>query len=275
MSEERKYTMGRSEEETQRLIEQSQLYDRVTRRFLHETGLSEGMKVLDIGSGAGDVALTAAEMVGPSGHVVGVDMNPDILETARTRAEAAGYSHVDFVAGNATEVDLDSDFDLVVGRLVLMYVPQPAELIKKLVTHLKPGGTVAFQEVELTPYRAMTNPDTPLLNKMVEWGLGVFEQSGANIGMGFDLFRVFSDAGLPIPKLDYKAPMGGSEDWPGFQYLAASFRSMMPLIEKFGLATAEEIDVDTLADRLWQEVNSTKRPLILPPHVTAFARIDA
>lgn len=275
MSEDRKYTMGRSDEETQRLIEQSQLYDRVTRRFLHETGLSEGMKVLDIGSGAGDVALTAAEMVGASGHVIGVDVNPDILETARNRAESLGYSHVEFVAGNAEEIELDSDFDLVVGRLVLMYVPQPAELIKRLITHLKPGGTVAFQEVELTVYRSMTNPDTPLLNKMVEWGLGVFEQSGANISMGFDLFSVFSEAGLPIPKLDYKAPMGGSEDWPGYQYLASTFQSLMPLIENFGIATAEEIDVDTLADRLRQEVISTKRPLVLPPHVTAFASIDS
>lgn len=274
MTDSREYTMGRSEEETDRLIEQSQLYDRVTRRFLHETGLGHGMKVLDIGSGAGDVALAAAEMVGPAGRVIGVDVNPDILETARDRAAALGYAQVEFVAGDASEVELDSDFDLVVGRLVLLYVPNPVELIRKLITRLKPGGTVAFQEPELILYRAMTDPDTPLLNKMVEWGLGVFEQSGANISMGFDLFGVFEEAGLPDPKLDYHAPMGGSEDWPGYEYLAASFKSMLPLIEKFGLATAEEVDVDTLASRLCREVHETKRPLMLPPHVTAISKID-
>ena len=275
MTENREYTMGRSEEETSRLIEQSQLYDGVTRRFLQEAGLDVGMKVLDIGSGAGDVALTAAEIVGPSGSVIGVDMNPDILCTARERATALGYTHTEFVAGEASEVELDTDFDLIVGRLVLLYVPKPVDLLRRLVTHLKPGGTVAFQEPALSFYRAMTSDDTPLLNNMVEWGLGVFEQTGANISMGFDLFGVFTEAGLPAPKLDYHAPMGGPEDWPGYEYLAASFRSILPLIEKFGIATAEEIDVDTLANRLWKEVSETKRPLMLPPHITAFAKIDS
>ena len=67
--------MGRSREETDRLIRQSQLYDDLTRRFLKKAGLGNGMRVLDIGSGAGDVALTAAELVGPEGQVVGVDVN--------------------------------------------------------------------------------------------------------------------------------------------------------------------------------------------------------
>ena len=273
MSDERNYTMGRSEEETQRLIDQSHLYDRITRRFFHDAGLREGMKVLDIGSGAGDVALTAAELVGPTGKVVGIDMNAEILETAKTRSEELGLSNVEFIAGNASDVELDSDFDMIVGRLVLMYVPQPAELLKKLSTHLKPNGIVAFQEVELTPYRAMVHPDTPVMNKMIDWGLGVFEKSGANISMGFDLCKVFVDAGLPTPNLDYKSPMGGSADWPGYEYLAASFRSMMPLIEKFGIATAEEVDVDTLADRLRDEVLTSKRALVLPAHVTAHVNV--
>ena len=104
------YTMGRSEEETQRLIKQSQLYDDVTRRFFLRSGIAKGMKVLDVGSGAGDVALTLAEFVGTEGSVVGVDVNPDILETARTRAAEAGFSNVEFIAGDARTLDLPSDF---------------------------------------------------------------------------------------------------------------------------------------------------------------------
>ena len=92
--------MGRSEEETQRLIEQSQLYDDVTRRFFLRSGIAKGMKVLDVGSGAGDVALTLAEFVGPEGRVVGIDVNPDVLETAQARAEAAGFSNIEFIAGD-------------------------------------------------------------------------------------------------------------------------------------------------------------------------------
>ena len=84
-----RYTMGRTRGEEERLIQQSQLYDAVTRRFLTEAGIGSGMKVLDIGCGPGDVALTAADLVGAQGSVVGVDVNPAILETAQARAQAA------------------------------------------------------------------------------------------------------------------------------------------------------------------------------------------
>ena len=95
------YTMGRTKEETDRLIQQSGLYEDVTKRFLGEAGLFSGMKVLDIGSGAGDVAMTAAELVGDDGEVIGVDMNAEILETARARARGAGFANIQFLAGDA------------------------------------------------------------------------------------------------------------------------------------------------------------------------------
>lgn len=265
------YTMGRSETETRRLIEQSQLYDGVTRRFLNTAGIEKGMKVLDIGSGAGDVALTLAEFVGNDGAVVGVDVNAEILETARSRAETAGITNVEFIAGDARTLDLPDDFDAIVGRLVLMYMADPGDALKQLATRLRPGGIVAFQEIELTFYRALAHPDTPLVNKLTAGAIAVFEQSGAHIGMGLHLYRAFVDAGLPEPTLHFETPMGGPAAWPGYEFLANSIRSILPLMEKYGIATAEEVEVDTLAERLRAEVVAAKRPLLLPPHITAYA----
>ena len=79
------YTMGRSRAETQRLIQQAGLLDTFTTQLFAEAGIAPGMKVLDVGSGAGDVALLAARFVGPTGAVVGVDANPAILAVARQR----------------------------------------------------------------------------------------------------------------------------------------------------------------------------------------------
>lgn len=265
------YTMGRSETETRRLIEQSQLYDGVTRRFLNAAGIEKGMKVLDIGSGAGDVALTLAEIVGNDGSVVGVDVNAEILETARSRAETAGVTNVEFIAGDARTLDLPDDFDAIVGRLVLMYMAEPGDALRQLATRLRPGGIVAFQEIELTFYRALAHPDTPLVNKLTAGAIAVFEQSGAHIGMGLHLYRAFVDAGLPEPTLHFETPMGGPAAWPGYEFLANSIRSILPLMEKYGIATAEEVEVDTLAERLRAEVVAAKRPLLLPPHITAYA----
>ena len=267
------YTMGRSEEETQRLIEQSQLYDDVTRRFFLRSGIAKGMKVLDVGSGAGDVALTLSEFVGPEGNVVGVDLNPDILKTAQARADAAGLSNIEFIAGDTRTLELPNDFDAVVGRLVLMYMADPAEALRHLATHLRPGGIVAFQEVDFTPYTAATHPDTPLANTLIDWGRTVFERSGAHLEMGMDLYKAFVDADLPEPTLHFEAPMGGPENWAGYEYLANSFQSLVPLMEAYGIATADEVDVDTLAERIQAEVAAAKRPIMLPPHITAHASL--
>ena len=267
------YTMGRTQGEEERLIQQSQLYDAVTRRFFREAGISSGMKVLDIGSGAGDVALTAAELVGPAGAVVGVDVNPAILETAQARAQAAGFTNVEFVAGDARTLDIGNDFDALTGRLVLMYMADPADALKQLATRLRPGGIVAFQEADFTPYRQMYRPDTPLANKLIDWALAVFERSEAHSGMGFDLYRAFVEAGLPEPYMHFESPVGGPEGWAGYQYIANSVRSVLPLLEDYGIATAEEVDVDTLAERVRQEVVTSKRPIRLVPHVTAWAQL--
>src|SRR5262245_45481192 len=94
------YVLGRTDAETRRLILQNQIYGPITRRFFQAAGIGLGMKVLDIGSGAGDVALLLAELVGPRGRVVGVEMNPAIVETARARVEAAGWGNVTFVVGD-------------------------------------------------------------------------------------------------------------------------------------------------------------------------------
>lgn len=268
-----RYTMGRSDGETERLIQQSQLYEAVTRRFFQEAGLVSGMRVLDVGSGAGDVAMAAAELVGAEGEVVGVDVNAGILEMAQARVRELGFKNIQFIAGDARTLDVGGDFDAVVGRLVLMYMSDPAEALKQLTRHLRPGGIVAFQEVDFSPYLARSHSDTPLMNKLVEWGVGVFQHSGAHIEMGMDLHRTFIDAGLPAPILHFVAPLGGAETWAGYDFIANAFRSLLPLMEEFGIATAEEVDVETLSDRIRDEIRVSKRPLLLPPHVTAWARL--
>ena len=265
------YTLGRTSHETTRLIEQSRIYGESTARFCKRAGITSGMCVLEIGSGAGDVALTLAELVGPEGQVVGVDVNAAILNTARQRAADAGMHNVEFIAGDARTLDFPDKFDAIVGRFVLMYMADPAEVFAKLVTYLQPGGIAAFQEPEYTLYPALLHPDTPLMNQLIRWILDVFEHSGSHLDMGIGLYRAFVDAGLPPPTMHLQSPIGAAKTWAGYRYMATIFQSLLPLLEKYELATAEQVDVDTLAARLRQEVLTSKRPFFLPPHVTAHA----
>ena len=267
------YTLGRTSHETTRLIEQSRIYGESTQRLCKRAGITEGMRVLEIGSGAGDVALTLAELVGPTGQVIGVDVNASILDTARQRAANVGMQNVEFIAGDARRLAFADKFDAIVGRFVLMYMAEPGNAFAKLITHLKPDGIAAFQEPEYTLYPAFLHPDTPLMNQLIRWILDVFTHSGAHLDMGIGLYRAFVDAGLPPPTMHFESPIGAAETWAGYRYMATIFQSLLPLLEKYGLATAKQVDVDTLAVRLREEVLASKRPFFLPLHVTAHATL--
>jgi len=161
------YALGRSAAETQRLIRQAQIYGPLTRQFFATAGITSGMKVLDVGSGAGDVALLLADLVGPRGAVIGVEMNPAILGTARARVRAVGWTNVTFLEGDVHNTGLDDDFDAVVGRWILMYLPDPVAVLHQLLGHLRPGGIIAFQENDFT-YPPMSFPAAPSTNKLCD-----------------------------------------------------------------------------------------------------------
>src|SRR5712691_5461821 len=82
--------------------------------------LEPGERVLDLGSGAGTDSLIAAQMVGPAGHVTGIDMTPEMLAKARIAADAMGMANVEFVAGTAEELPFpEESFDVVISNGVI------------------------------------------------------------------------------------------------------------------------------------------------------------
>ena len=264
------YALGRSAAETRRLILQHRIYGPITRRFFEAAGIGAGMTVLDIGSGAGDVAFLLADLVGPRGRVVGVDMNGAILETARARAASAGYANVTFLAGAAEAVAGDARFDAVAGRHVLMYVAEPAALLRGLAGLLRPGGIVAFQETDVNNPPA-TFPVTEvgaILQRVMVPPPGL---PGPDVRIGMKLYRLFEEAGLPRPELRMEAPLGGGPDWPGYDYLVETLRSLAPMMRRFGF-DPDTLGLDTLASRLRDEVVAVRGVQMLSPVIGAFAR---
>lgn len=249
------YLLGRSQAEEQRLQRQARLHDPMTRRLFEAAGIGLGMKVLDLGSGAGDVAMLVAEMVGPTGSVVGVDMNPVILETARQRVRAAGHANVTFIAGNIEDIPLDDDFDAIVGRFILMYLRDPAAVLRQILPHLRSTGVAAFKEVDFT-LDLVAYPPTPIVQQMARWFTQAFALAGVETAMGMKFHQVFLNAGFEAPQMQVDALTGGS---PAFieeitAYGADTIRSILPLLIKSGLATAEQVDIETLAERYRDEV---------------------
>ena len=270
------YVPGRTDRETQRLQLQAQLFEPFTRRLFEAAGVREGMKVLDAGSGAGDVAFLVAEMVGPHGKVVGIDNNPVVLETARRRATEADLSNVTFVDGDmcGTNLALDTDFDAVVGRHILVYTADQAAALRAVARHLRPGGILAFQEFDFSLSESLwTHEATPRLFKQcILWILDVFRLAGFQMNMSRALPEAFRRAGLPLPHMFLDGPVGLGSDWSGYDYVAECLRSTLPLLERFGIATAQEVDVETIAGRLREEVVNQYSYIILTLMVGAWIR---
>jgi len=140
------YVLGHSDRELSRLTAQARLLEPVTRQFLLDAGIRAGMRVLDIGSGAGDVAFLAAELVGRSGEVIGTDTAAAAVSAAMRSARERGFSHVSFREGDPAEMQFDRSFDAVIGRYVLLFQADPVAMVRKLAGHARTGGLVVFHE---------------------------------------------------------------------------------------------------------------------------------
>ena len=274
MTSEIEYPFPRSNEETERLVRQSRMYAGITRSLFREAGIGPGMKVLDVGSGAGDVAFIASELVGAEGEVIGIDINPQPLVGARERADAAGLTNVRFISGDPMEVDLPGSFDAIVGRLVLIYMPDIPAALRRFKSLLRPDGILAFTDTDLRLYQRLTvHEDAPLQQWVFDCIFQAFRHVGAHQELGMELPRHFAAAGLPAPTMRLEAPIGCGLDWVGYQWLADACHNFMPLFERAGITTAEEMDVETLAQRLRDEAESCRRPSIMIPAFSAWTHV--
>jgi len=136
--QDRVYVLGHSAEELNRLIDQARLFGELTEDVFVRAGIGPGMRVLDVGCGAGDVSFLLARMVSPSGEVVGVDRSEEAVAMATARAQAMGLSQVSFSQGELEDISLDQPVDAAVGRFVLMYSPDPSVSLRCIELLSKP-----------------------------------------------------------------------------------------------------------------------------------------
>jgi ubiquinone/menaquinone biosynthesis C-methylase UbiE len=151
------------------------------------------MRVLDLGCGAGDVTFVAAGLVGPDGSVVGVDSSPDALARARLRAGQRGLAQVQFVEGDIHDPAPGGPFDAIVERLALWAVPDPAAVLRRQATVLRPGGLVVPIEIDLATIRSL--PETAFVNQVKSWLVEAFARAGL-VMLGPRLWAVVEEAGL-------------------------------------------------------------------------------
>jgi ubiquinone/menaquinone biosynthesis C-methylase UbiE len=265
------YPLGYSAEEAKRLADQAAQVEKLTEDVLRRSGLRSSMQVLDIGSGVGDVSLLAANIVGGGGAVLGIEKAASSVETARRRTAALGLQNVAFEERDLAEFTTDKTFDAIIGRFVLSYVPDRAEALRRLTRHLRPGGIVAFQEIDMS--HIFQAPPSDLFIQVRRWVLEAFAAGGAELDMGTKLYSTFLQAGLPAPNMLATAPVVGGPTCGGYEQLVQALRSLLPMIERSRIAIGEEIGIDTLAERLREDAMANDRVLFMSRLVAAWTRL--
>jgi ubiquinone/menaquinone biosynthesis C-methylase UbiE len=265
------YVLGSSPRELSRLSQQSQIIQPTTERLLQQAGIREGLRVLDLGCGAGDVSMLAAEMVGPSGSVVGIDRSAEAIANAEARVRDNGFLQINLHVSSVEEFSSDEPFDVVVGRYVLIHQVVPSDFVRTARRHVCVGGVLAFHEIIC--HRAIYSlPVSPLFERMAQlWKIGC-SAFMSNDAAG-RLVEHFQKADLPPPELFAEIPVGGGADSPFYAWTSETIRALMPILVKRGAATEEEISIDTLEERLRLEAVAMQSQIAGPVQVCAWTRL--
>lgn len=233
-----------------------------TRRFLADAGITSGMYALEIGCGNGEVTQLLAELTGPSGRVVAIDHNEDALKAAKDHIHQSGIEHVQFVHADITgdlsalEQFPKASFDVLAGRRVLMYLQQPADVIRRLAEWLRKEGIAVFEEADSTMIPGRVSP-LAAHDQATDWLKKMLIAEGANPSMGFGLPATLVQAGFRFGKVRAEAVIQGQ----GTQYpLSALLLLIKPRVIAAGIAS--ETEIDCLVSRLEEESADPTRVFI-------------
>jgi ubiquinone/menaquinone biosynthesis C-methylase UbiE len=268
------YSLGHSERERQRLKRQALLYESATLNVFRRAGIASGMRVLDVGCGVGDVSFAARQLVGDAGQIVGIDRGGDAIQEGRERAREAGWTNISFEVADCDAFSCGEKFDAVVGRLVLMYLQDPGKTLRSFKRLLKDRGRIAFLEYDmgLSPF---SYPRNELFEQTCNAIRSAFARTGGRVRMGAELYSTFVAAELPAPELHVEIPAGGGPDWIAYEMVTEVARTLLPVMEKFGITTARELEIDTLAERLRSQCVRDGTVVFAPAIVGAWTAIAA
>jgi SAM-dependent methyltransferase len=266
-----KYVLGNHPEELARLDRQAASIERPTRLLLQAAGIAPGMRVLDLGTGLGHVARILAEMVGPTGTVVGLDRSPEALAAACDRTPPELAARIRFIEGDVCAWRAPEPFDAVVERLLLFHMADPTVVVRHHAANIRPGGLFVAIDFDLGS-GSRIDPAVPLFDNALQWVRDGFRAAGAWPRIGAHLGLILEDAGLERVAtfgvqsyLSHRQPQGAA-------LLAGVVRSMAPAIISHGIARAEDLQLDTLEQRLAAEMKAAAAVMLTPTVVGAWGQ---
>ncbi len=178
--------------------------------------LKTGEVVLDLGSGGGVDCFLAAQRVGAEGHVIGVDMTPDMIERARTNARTVGISNVEFRLGEIEHLPVaDATVDVIVSNCVVNLAPDKTAVFREALRVLKPGGRLVVSDlIAKQDMPASLRSDLALLSGCISGAITSEENERALRDAGFVDVRVTTADGSAAAKTGGGCGCGTADEAP-------------------------------------------------------------
>jgi ubiquinone/menaquinone biosynthesis C-methylase UbiE len=262
------YALGRDEREYERLRMQARVWESATERVLDSAGVGEGALCLDAGCGPGETMRQLAHRVGPSGRVVGIDVDADLGDHAVSLLQADGHLQCRFLRHDVTD-DAPipgAPYDLVYARLLLFHLPQRVAVLRRLWQAVRPGGHLVVQDYDLAPSGAV--PALDATQEVLGMLVAAFTAAGCEVRAGSLLPWLFAEAGIGAP--DATDVAGRLEPASVVcTMLEQTYRSVLPVAVRHRLVTEADAE-DALAGLRREAVSEADRPSLWPLMVGAW-----
>jgi ubiquinone/menaquinone biosynthesis C-methylase UbiE len=260
------YYLGHSKLEMDRLTAQAEVLRPVTERLLKSAGIKPGMRVLDLGCGAGDVTMIAAELVGADGVVVGADRAAEAIDLDTKRAEHAGFENITFKVATESDANDAQRYDLIVGRYVLIHQPDPVSFIRAALARLAPGGIFALHEIDLHK-KGETLPAVPSVDVYIAQIMAAMRAGIPQPDAAARLVELFLEAGASCPQIFCERPAAAGPAASMYRWIALN----MAVVS--ALTNAEPIDADRLETQIGNEMARARSQLVAPDQCCAWVQV--
>jgi SAM-dependent methyltransferase len=208
-----------------------------TLALLAQAGVRKGQTCVDVGCGGGHMTLELARIVGPSGRAVGIDFDPTIVALAREDQLTAGLTNVEFKVRDARELG-DGQYDVAYARFLLSHLPQPEQIVERIIDVLQPGGTLLLEDIDLSG--CFCHPHDPAYNRFLELYTDAVACGGGDANLGRRLPAILRSSQLRDVRWDVFQPVHA--DGPHKQIMRITMDKIRPAVLRHELAEEEEID---------------------------------
>ncbi len=242
---EQRYVLGGGSPEVDRLRIQSLALEPFAESLLDEVGVSAGSSALDLACGPIGLLRPLSARVGPTGRVVGLDLDPAEVTAADSHCRSLGLSNVRVLPGDAFRTQFDEDsFDLVHAWLLITPVGRAHDLVTEMMRVAKPGGAVVLEEADVSAWSCF--PRSAGFEQLQQVILECFRRGGGNFESGREVFALLRRSGLTEVRSRAVAPTlhDGHPFMRSTVHFAASLRRR---ILEDGLLIESELD-EAVAD---------------------------